>query len=119
MPTQNVVCIADVDVEECVEDSLVNHNLSQDSEAEVRAKISKQNFGEVFKIEIWSTCDLTEKPLLRALNSWVFCAFGNDFTNSSELCTSYQTKISWRFDIDGMVRKRCTRVALYPTWGCP
>ena len=53
MPTQNVVCIADVDVEERVEDSLVNHNLSQDSEAEVRAKILKQNFGEVFKIEIW------------------------------------------------------------------
>ena len=115
MPTQNVVCIADVDVEERVEDSLVNHNLSQ-----VRAKISKQNFGEVFKIEIWSTCDLTEKPLLRALNSWVCCAFGNYFTNSSELCTSYQTKISWRrFDIDGMVRRRCTRVALYPTRGCP
>ena len=93
----------------------MNHNLSQDSEAEVRAKISEQNFGEVFKIEIWSTCDLTEKPLLRALNSWVCCAFGNDFTNSSELCKSYQTKIPWRrFDIDGMVRRRCTRIG----WHC-
>ena len=28
-------------------------NLGEDYEAEVRSKISKQNFGGVFKIEIW------------------------------------------------------------------
>ena len=43
----------------------------------ILVKILKLKFGQDPEAEFWSTYDLTEKQLWRALNPWVHCALGN------------------------------------------
>ena len=57
----DVVSTADVDGEECVDDSLVNIlrlrfclNFAHDSKFELRSKILNLNVGQVSKAEVWS-----------------------------------------------------------------